>query len=186
MYFNPEKKQTFGTHSDIRQSFENTTLPADLTDEILEGLGFYVVNPVTPHFDPIRQSATEMTPAALDGKWYQVWQISDLPADQVAANQAAKLEADEMRVAEKASRLWEAADAYEKQFISGVSVGLLTMGVMLQKPKAQAIAQWSGKHWEEYYKRKSRITADSAIDTDFSTSGQMPYSVPELRQELGM
>ena len=90
MYFNPEKKQTFNTHSDIRQSFENTTLPADLTDEILEGLGFYVVNPVTPNHDPIRQSATEVMPTlSQDGKWYQAWEVVDLSADQVAVNQAA-------------------------------------------------------------------------------------------------
>ena len=89
MYFNPEKKQTFTTHSDIRQSFENTTLPANLTDEILEGLGFYVVNPVTPNYDQIHQSATEEMPVMVNGKCYQSWRISDLPSRQVAENQAA-------------------------------------------------------------------------------------------------
>lgn len=89
MYFSPEKKQTFGTHHEIRQSFENTTLPENLTDEILEGLGFYVVNPVTPNFDPIRQSATEVLPEMVGGKCFQSWEIADLPADQVAANQSA-------------------------------------------------------------------------------------------------
>lgn len=89
MYFNPEKQQTFGTHFEIRQSFENTTLPAFLTDEILEELGFYVVNPVTPSYDPIRQSATEEMPVMVNGKCYQSWKISDLPSKQVAENQTA-------------------------------------------------------------------------------------------------
>lgn len=89
MYFSPENKQTFLTHSEIRQSFENTTLPANLTDEILEGLGFYVVNPVTPTYDPIHQSATEVIPVMVNGKCFQSWRISDLPSRQVAENQAA-------------------------------------------------------------------------------------------------
>lgn len=89
MYFNPEKKQAFNTHSDIRQSFENTTMPADLTDEILEGLGFYVVTPVTPNYDPIRQSAAEEMPVMVNGKCFQSWKIADLPSKQAAENQAA-------------------------------------------------------------------------------------------------
>ena len=82
MYFNPEKQQTFGTHFEIRQSFENTTLPENLTDEILEGLGFYVVTPVTPNYDPIRQSASEEMPVMVNGKCFQSWKIADLPSTQ--------------------------------------------------------------------------------------------------------
>lgn len=82
--------------------------------------------------------------------------------------------------------LWAAADAYEKDYISGVAIGLLTIGVLQQKPIALAISQWSGNHWTEYYTRKAAIMAGAEPNYDFSSSGDMPYSVPELRAELGL
>jgi len=82
--------------------------------------------------------------------------------------------------------LWQAATDWQERYISGLAGGLLVIGVMQQKPISLAIMQWSGDLWSEYYRRKAVIMAGGNADYDFSTCGEMPYSVPELRAELGL
>lgn len=86
-------------------------------------------------------------------------------------------------VATKIEHLWAAADAYVTGYISGVAIGILTIGVIQQKPKCLAVSTWSGQIWAEYYNRKAGITVDSVLDLDFSSFGPMPYTVPELQAE---
>lgn len=90
-------------------------------------------------------------------------------------------------IARNVDMLWHAASGYESAQISGVAVGLLTIGVMQAKPKSLAIAAWSASIWNLYYARKAAITPawDAAL-ADFTLCGTIPYSVPELRIELGM
>ena len=82
--------------------------------------------------------------------------------------------------------IWNAATAWQEQYISGVAIGLLTLGVAQGKPKSLAIMQWTGALWAEYYRRKDVVMSGGAADSDFSIFGAMPYSVPELRGELGL
>ena len=89
-------------------------------------------------------------------------------------------------VAEKIDQLWQAANAYTTNFISGVAIGLLAIGVMQSKPKALAVTAWSSQVWDEYYARKAAVTPGDKLNLDFSGFGPMPFSVPELRAELGM
>jgi hypothetical protein len=53
--------------------------------------------------------------------------------------------------------------------------------------KALAIAAWSASIWNLYYVRKALLTPvmDYSL-LDFSSCGPIPYSIPELRSELGM
>ena len=103
--------------------------------------------------------------------------------DQYAAEQA---ERDAAKVTAKIESLWAAADAYTSSYISGVAVGLLTIGVLQSLPKALAVSAWSSAVWDDYYARKALVTVSSVDDLDFSSHGPMPYSVPELRAELGL
>ena len=89
-------------------------------------------------------------------------------------------------VATKIEQLWAATDAYVTGYISGVAIGILTIGVIQQKPKCLAVSTWSGNIWTEYYNRKAGITVDSVLDLDFSSFGPMPYTVPELSAEVGL
>lgn len=89
-------------------------------------------------------------------------------------------------VRQKIDALWRAADAYTSGFISGVAVGLLTLGQFQQKPKALAVTAWSSAVWDAYYSRKALVTVSSVDDLDFSSFGPIPHSVPELRAELGL
>ena len=84
------------------------------------------------------------------------------------------------------SYLWTAATQYQEQYISGVAIGLLTLGVAQRLPKSLAVMKWNGDLWSDYYSRKASIMAGGAPDYDFSPAGSMPYSVPELREELGL
>lgn len=82
---------------------------------------------------------------------------------------------------QRQASLWEAAHAYEKSYISGVGLSILAVGVLMQKPKAQAVSAWSSLLWNgTYYPRKQ----SGSTDFDFSVVGPIPYSVPELSQEL--
>ena len=89
-------------------------------------------------------------------------------------------------IADKTEMLWQAADRYTAAHISGVAIGILTIGVMLGKPKCQAVAAWSGGVWADYYQRKELVTVDSTDDHDFSGFGPIPFSVPQLQAEVGM
>lgn len=140
-----------------------------------------------PSFDPITQMAREIAPVLTSkGHYEQAYEVVALDAETIAANQAAKAEEDGKRLEANLNTLWQAADAYEKQFISGVAIGLLTIGVIQQLPKSSAIAAWSGAIWTDYYTRKATVTADYLPSLDFSNHGSIPFSVPELRAELGM
>ena len=105
--------------------------------------------------------------------WRQTWVILPPPDPAIL-------------IAEKTEVLWQAADRYTTGHISGVAIGILTIGVLAGGPKALAVSAWSAAIWTEYYRRKAALTADSADDHDFSGFGPMPHSVPEMQAEVGM
>jgi hypothetical protein len=100
-----------------------------------------------------------------------------------------KLELQQQAADAKAANigaLWRAAHDYEYQFINGMAIGLLTIGVIQGRPIAVAIRNWSNELWRLYYDRKPLVTdmVDEEL-LDFSEIGPMPHSVPELMLDLG-
>lgn len=89
-------------------------------------------------------------------------------------------------ISEKIGILWAAADRYVTGYISGVAIGILTIGVIQKLPKALAVTAWSSSVWAEYYIRKDLVTSESIDNHDFSMFGAMPHTVPELQQEIGL
>jgi len=156
-------------------------------------LAHIVVDPDGWYAHAVTTLGQEAGDAALVGK-VAAWEPEylaqkDLPGYQTRSQRdaAANIPVDPtLVVIDKINALWTAADAYEKNYISGVAIGLLTLGVIQSKPKALAVSAWSASHWDDYYTRKAAITATSVLNLDFSPSGAIPYSVPELRAELGM
>ena len=185
MWINEATLKTYKFLHEVRADVP-ASLPAVLTDDDLAEIGVFPVVQVAPQFDPITQDATEGAPALIDGQWVQQWHVADLSAEQAAENRAAKDAADAARVLEKIEALWQAADKYTSGYISGVAIGILTIGVMQQKPKALAVSAWSSSVWAEYYSRKALITPTSVDNHDFSGAGPMPHSVPELQAEVGL
>ena len=143
-----------------------------------------------PEYNPDTQTCKEIFPVELPHgnytRWFQQWEVSDISQETITHNheahdaQLAKQKSDNIQA------LWAAANAYTENYISGVAIGLLTIGVIQQKPKAMAVVQWSGAVWREYYIRKSQVTATQPANLDFSMFGPMPFSVPELQVEVGM
>lgn len=84
----------------------------------------------------------------------------------------------------KYNALWRAAHEWEQKFISGVGLSILSLGVSREKPKALAVANWSQNLWGLYYQRKALINIETQPELDFTAAGEMPYSVPELSQEI--
>jgi hypothetical protein len=58
--------------------------------------------------------------------------------------------------------------------------------VLQNKPKALAVAAWAEALWAEYFKRAALITADTHPNLDFSSVGTVPYTILELKEELGI
>jgi hypothetical protein len=62
--------------NDLRQSYPNVSLPAELSDEALIEWDMYVVTP-TPIPSDYTKNITEGIPTLIDGKYYQTWNQID-------------------------------------------------------------------------------------------------------------
>ena len=89
-------------------------------------------------------------------------------------------------ISQNLQQLWEDATAYQESFISGAAIGLLTIGVMQQKPKSLAIMNWIQDIWNNHYYVQKLLVDASYERYNFSACGECPYSVPELIEELGI
>lgn len=167
----------------IRKDHPNTSFPDALTDELLESYDVHTLLPVhSPSVQDGYQKAVEGTPEFVDGAWRQCWQVVQTTPEEVAtwqASQASQVEA-------KIDALWCATDAYIAQYISGVAIGILTLGVAQMKPKALQVTAWTQAIWTEYYKRKAAVTATSVDDHDYTAFGPIPFSIQELKEEAGL
>ena len=82
-------------------------------------------------------------------------------------------------------RLWSSAHDHEYKCINGSAIGMLSLGVLLRKPKSLAVSAWIQSIWNLYYSRKPLVTVVEDLSLyDFSQCGPMPYSVPEIMQEV--
>jgi hypothetical protein len=158
----------------------NLRLPAAIgnTWVTADGAAAHGLFPITgsePTYDVATQRLTGPTYQLDGGEIKRIYAVEDLSIDELAA-----------KTTEKVDALWNAADKYVAGYISGIAIGLLTLGVVQGKPKALAVTAWSSAVWDAYYTRKATVTATSSVDLDFSTFGPMPHTVPELRTELGL
>lgn len=145
-----------------------------LSDDQRAAFDVYEVVDEYPRLEPDHRHVKEWTYRIEDGFVVRTWGQHPIPTEE----RAQRLQANE-------DALWRAADAHQTRYISGVAIGLLTIGVLQQKPVALAIHAWSASVWDEYYRRKALLTYNGPVDGDFTACGPMPYSVPELRAELG-
>lgn len=83
------------SRDDIQAEYPNTTLPAELSAEELDHLGFDFVLPTSrPAHDPVVSSIAETAPGqANDGTWRQAWAVTPLNEATANANRVAQREA---------------------------------------------------------------------------------------------
>lgn len=162
---------------DIRNAFPNTSFATPFNPD-----GYAVVfSTPQPTYDQYSQKCTEQAPQiSVKGTWEQVWLVTDLTGEELAAAQARKVEDEAAKEAQRVASLWQAAHDYEFAQVSGSAVGMLSLGVLQAKPKCLAVQSWIASIWTEYYTRK----ANGSTDYSFAFAGNMPYSVPELMQEV--
>lgn len=146
-----------------------------LTDEQREEFGVFLVIDDKGDLAVGNQWANHWTYSLDTGVILRKWHQEPIP-------QWAK----DKLLAKNVDTLWRAADAYQSAQICGAAIGLLTIAVLQQKPKAIAVQAWITSIWDDYYRRKALLTYDAVPDVDFSMFGTMPHSIPELREELGM
>lgn len=95
-------------------------------------------------------------------------------------------EMDAKDLQRKYDYLWKAANDFQSGQISGAAIGLLTIGVLAQKPKCTAVQAWIKSVWVEYYTRKAGVSLQNNVNLDFSICGNVPYTVPELMEEVSI
>ena len=99
-YINTDTLQYPVSEQDIRALFPNTSFPEPFEPPANFQLVFAAPQ---PSYDPITQTVREGQPGlTLKGHWEQRWEVVDLDAETVAANQAAKAVQD--LIARKAER----------------------------------------------------------------------------------
>lgn len=83
----------------LKQDNPDTSFPdigeldASMLDELLASFSVYPVKAVPyPIYDKAFQGLRELRPAVVEGAWVQQWEVYPLPAEEVAANQAAARE----------------------------------------------------------------------------------------------
>lgn len=75
----------------IKSDQPNVSLPSLLAETDLLALGYATVfHTDKPTFDPLTKQLAEGAPTQTQNGWVQTWIVTDLPAEVVAANQAAK------------------------------------------------------------------------------------------------
>lgn len=80
------------SESDIRAAHKNVSFPVTMSDHVVSHLRYYSYQS-TPRtaFDPYTQRVIELAPAKdSQGKWTQRWQVSDIPAAEVASSLSAR------------------------------------------------------------------------------------------------
>lgn len=98
MWIDPNTRRTARNHDEVRALRPNWSGPMTMTDEMVLALGFLLVKPATPAYDPIYQRATELAPVQINGVWTQQWQVDSLSHDQSAAGFAAAVQAKQAEI----------------------------------------------------------------------------------------
>jgi hypothetical protein len=102
MWINPKTQQIFKTHSDIRQAYRQVSFPHQMPQEAIAHVGLLpVIRAAKPPIDHTK-NVTEGTPVLQDGKWMQVWNITDATAEEI--EQRTEQQADSVR-AERNAKL---------------------------------------------------------------------------------
>lgn len=164
------------TFDQVRKLFPQLSLR--LNGEIQsEELNSYKPAP-TPDYNPSVHCVYETAPVG----GVQQWALRELSDAEKQAWQASQ----DLQSSAKIDALWQATDAYIARYISGVAIGILTLGAAQMKPKALRVSEWTQAIWGEYYNRKSAVTATSIDNHDYSLFGPVPHDVRELKEELGL
>lgn len=92
MFYSPDTNTRFVTHSDIRNFFNNVSLPKSITQTVLDELRVFALVSDKPSYDKITTTVYDDGVVFSDGSWRIKWVIADLPSDQITANQAAAVQ----------------------------------------------------------------------------------------------
>jgi len=85
------------------------------------------------------------------------------------------------------NNLLNAHNSYIEQFVSGVGIGLLTIGIIQSKPTALAFSGWLAQVANDLKSRQDAVVADGQeINIDFSNNGAPPNTIWEVRAEVGL
>lgn len=99
MWINEETLKTYKFVHEVRADFPEVSLPPALTDEMLASIGVLPVEQTTPGYNPITQSATELPPVLVGGKWVQQWEIVELFSTQAEKDAAVAADIEARRKA---------------------------------------------------------------------------------------
>jgi hypothetical protein len=85
------------------------------------------------------------------------------------------------------AQLTSAFNDYVAQFIDGIGIGVLTIGLIKNGVKAGKFSAWLSKGSADLQSRMAAVTADGQeIDKDFSNNGQPPVTIWDVKSEAGL
>lgn len=172
------------TEEQFKDLYPNTSFPVPIP---FSDYGYSVIFPKpVPEYNKLTQTVIQGLPVlnTLD-KYEESWQIVDLTEEEVTVNTALNNQKIQEDIATNIGKLWQAAHDYEYARINGMAIGMLTLGVIANKPKSLAVKSWTQNLWDLYYSRKPLVT--NVMDPtllDFSVVGEIPHSISELIQEI--
>jgi hypothetical protein len=86
MYINTQTGAYPLSETQIKAEFPNTSFPSPFTAP--PPYAWVFPSPAPTH-DPITQGVRQIAPTQVNGKWQQAWEVYDLDAETIAANQQA-------------------------------------------------------------------------------------------------
>lgn len=87
MWINTKNFEIYNHIYEIRNAFQNISLPEKLNENNLNDIGVYeVVNTTPPNYDPIYQKLIELKPQENNGKWIQNWTIEQATTNEIEIN----------------------------------------------------------------------------------------------------
>ena len=84
MWINPETREVFTLHSEIRAAFPGFSFPAEMSEGDIAFAGLVPVEPSEPPQHSDTHSAVQAPPELVNGAWRQVWASVPKPAPTVA------------------------------------------------------------------------------------------------------
>ena len=94
MYIHTQSSTYPYSDTQLKRDNPQTSFPREINDEVRTSFGVYPVQATPqPEYDPATHSVRAADPLLIEGQWTLQWEVYPLPAEEVAANQAAAAQA---------------------------------------------------------------------------------------------
>lgn len=156
---------------EIRSLYNNVSFPTPFVPPV----GYEVIfQSPKPTYDPIYKGCREVTPVNINGQWFHAYEVYDLPADQIAENEARAAEEHKKACVQAVQKMLD--EEARSQNFDGILSAVSYAGSDQPRftAKGNAARNWRDNVWEECY----------IILADVEAGNRPAPTVEELLAEL--